>query len=585
MLGVVPTGGGGDRMGTLIARRWEDFESDTQRDPPLVATTITCRPQPHGIIRNVPHTLSELHDFTAIACTDLLATLRGRYKRWLLELPGQFRSIQNARLILIIRLPKTRGPTGCIEATELRAFLALDTVMCIGQEIGVLGITDERPGLLVQFDETKKGTEIRLAVLNPRMAFSSSLAAQSSGFDGAEPIKIVAIGVGALGSQVVVNLIRAGFGQWTLVDHDVLFPHNLARHALHGLAVGLPKAEALAQMVNDTIDGTAVARAIVTNVLHPGEQSELLSASLQESDVILDMSTSIPVERHLCGDVEALARRVSLFLNPTGTALTLLAEDPRRQIPLDMLEMQFYRELVIKPELCEMHRPGAGQVRIGQSCRDVSVQIPQDLVALHAAVGSRALREAIRSEKATISVWRADERDLSIVAIHVEPSKVKAERIGDWTVCTDAKLTERLACLRSEKLPNETGGVLIGAHDLQRRIVYVVDTVPSPPDSEEWPTLYIRGSQGLGRRVREIGEATGGMLRYVGEWHSHPDGHGVSPSSDDKKVQDWLKNEMGQAGLPALLAIIGDEGRAKFLLDGPAPAEEEAMCGTGSRSP
>ena len=55
--------------------------------------------------------------------------------------------------------------------------------------------------------------------------------------------------------------------------------------------------------------------------------------------------------------------------------------------------------------------------------------------------------------------------------------------------------------LRNAKLPNETGGVLVGSLDLERKIAYVIDTVPSPPDSEEWPTVYIRGCRGLRRQV------------------------------------------------------------------------------------
>jgi tRNA A37 threonylcarbamoyladenosine dehydratase len=38
-------------------------------------------------------------------------------------------------------------------------------------------------------------------------------------------------GAGALGSQLMNNLSRAGFGRWTIVDNDKLLPHNLARNA------------------------------------------------------------------------------------------------------------------------------------------------------------------------------------------------------------------------------------------------------------------------------------------------------------------------------------------------------------------
>ena len=75
---------------------------------------------------------------------------------------------------------------------------------------------------------------------------------------------------------------------------------------------------------------------------------------------------------------------------------------------------------------------------------------------------------------------------------------------------------------RVEKLPNETGGVLVGTYDMQRKIVYVVDCLLSPPDSEEWPTVYIRGSQGLKAQIEKIKKITDGQLNYVGEWHFSP---------------------------------------------------------------
>ena len=34
--------------------------------------------------------------------------------------------------------------------------------------------------------------------------------------------------------------------------------------------------------------------------------------------------------------------------------------------------------------------------------------------------------------------------------------------------------------------------------------IHVVDTILSPPDSKEWPTLYIRGSEGLLKQVNAL---------------------------------------------------------------------------------
>ena len=119
--------------------------------------------------------------------------------------------------------------------------------------------------------------------------------------------------------------------------------------------------------------------------------------------------------------------------------------------------------------------------------------------------------------------------------------------------------------MRHAQLPNETGGVLVGAHDTQRKVLYLVDALPSPPDSEEWPSLYIRGSQGLTQRIGEVEEATDGQLGYAGEWHSHPMGHGPAPSGDARKVFAWLEEHMSLEGLPAAMLIVAEHDSALFV--------------------
>ena len=77
------------------------------------------------------------------------------------------------------------------------------------------------------------------------------------------------------------------------------------------------------------------------------------------------------------------------------------------------------------------------------------------------------------------------------------------------------------------------------------------------------------GSKGLARRVSDIRESTHGMLHYIGEWHSHPDGSSVSPSRDDLQVLGWLAELMDQDGVPGVLAIVG-EGKLNIRLGGQA---------------
>jgi hypothetical protein len=361
-----------------------------------------------------------------------------------------------------------------------------------------------------------------------------------------------------------MNLVRAGFGVWTAIDRDRLFPHNLARHELDGFALGMPKATALAGIAHSIRETEPPPRAIIADMLNPGEQKDAIDKALAEAACILDLSASVPVARQLARRSPPGPRRVSAFLNPSGGDLVLLAEDEKRECKLDHLEHQLYRELLTNADLADHLKRDPARHRYAQSCRDVSSTLPQHLASLHAAIASSALRDAIAKPEATIRLWRAA-ADMTVTSIVVAAEPTIEHEVGGWTVCSDARFFERIAGLRRAKLPNETGGVLLGSLDLERRIIYLVDTIPSPPDSKEWPTLYIRGSEGLAAEVRRASDTTGGMLQYVGEWHSHPRGVQPLPSSDDCTVFAWLTELMDRDGFPAVMMIAADTESAVYV--------------------
>lgn len=352
-----------------------------------------------------------------------------------------------------------------------------------------------------------------------------------------------------------------------LVDHDVLLPHNLARHDLDGAWLGFPKSEAMAARVNTLTDREPSATALIVNILRPGTQHEALTRALQDAEAIVDWAASVPVARALAALPNVAARRVSLFLNPAGSALVLLAEDAARSVTLDQLEVQYYQWLAEEEggELSNHLDPADGTVRYGATCRDVSVVLAQDDVALWAAVGSRALKAALGQPQARIRVWSVD-RDSGVVS-HREriPLPMMVRTFGGWTLVLNPSVVRQMRELRLKALPRETGGTLVGSYDLERRTAYVTGLLPSPPDSVEQPTLYIRGAQELSEAHAEVSRCTAGMLEYVGEWHSHPDGYGVQPSSDDAKVFAWLRAHLQEEGLPPLMAIAGESTVAWHL--------------------
>lgn len=552
---------GGDNQYTLIARKREPIASQ-RGEKVYIATAFAAAPQEHGIIYKYPSNLLELHLFLARAQLDFLAELRHRLKGW-----RDKAHRQDGQLIVIVALPKTRNGTGEVEAQDLRAFLCSRTVREVGADIGIWQIQRGQIAALLETDIDKQGEQVELSLLNPMFAFSPQLAAAYNGQFEPAKTPITAVGVGALGSQVFSNLTRMGFGRWTLIDKDIVDSHNFARHALYGFALGQPKAIWMATLANRMLNDDQFAKAIVTDVLAPGNKQREVDVALEGAHVILDMSASFPVARHIALESTADARRISVFLNPTGTDLVLLAEDVLRRTPLDSLEMQYYRHVINSPSLGQHLRPSDDRLRYAQSCRDVSSTLPQDFVALHAAIGSRAIRGVLSDRSAKMIIWQYGEAAMSLTTLDISVAAMIEYRFGAWTLRTDHGLLEKIGLARADKLPNETGGVLLGTVDVHHRIVYVVDLICSPPDSMEWPTSYIRGSRGLSSQIVEAERRTARMVDYVGEWHSHPPGYDCTASIDDRTAFQWLTEQMSNDGLPPLMMIVGDEGQVGVYLD------------------
>ena len=245
-------------------------------------------------ITEQPANLRDLHEVLAEVGTDLLGELRTRIKTWDLDEPTLVR-----RVFLIVWFPKTRQAKGSVEATDVWTFLTSCTLLELEKEIGLWDLSGQKRGQLLMTDETRPWRGGRDHASSFTLFILPTTSGDSNGQKNRFDKKIVGVGVGALGSQVVLNLIRSAHGEWTLIDDDLLLPHNLARHALDGVAQGYPKAHTLACFANSLIDGTPIAQSILADVLEPGEAKQGVEASLTAADIILDMSASVTVARHL----------------------------------------------------------------------------------------------------------------------------------------------------------------------------------------------------------------------------------------------------------------------------------------------
>lgn len=536
--------------------------------PTFLVIGISGNVQQHGLIRSRPRDIPGLADFLKSADVNLIDDLRKRLSEAVSGITATVSEHLQLGLIVLVSLPKTRKDGGAVEANDMYAFVCVRkeesngrifcTVAEIGEQIGLWQIHEGRAGLNVPVDAGKTGSDVELWMLAPCYPLSRRNAPVLSGTDRRTDTKIVAVGLGALGSHIFLNLVRTGDGEWVTIDRDILLPHNFVRHAAYGSMAGLAKSLFATYVANSTVEDPPISKAIVADVLAPGIATEAVEAAFSEASVILDCSASRAVARHLALDVEAGARRISVFLNPTGNDVVILAEGQGRDTPLDSIEMQYYRLLASDGALKDHLRIPVEQARFSAACRDASNKILPELVARAAAIASSAFRAILTTNEAVIAIWRGNDAG-EVRKISAKVGKCISVESGGWTIRTDEFVMEKIRGWREGKLPVETGGALIGSFDMQRRIIYVADALPAPDDSIEKRTFFVRGSFGLKPTIDAIEQTTLNNLQYVGEWHSHPAGHTAKPSEEDRKLLETITRLQHKDGNPGLMLICGDD--------------------------
>lgn len=540
-----------------------------QRRGKAIVIRLDGEAQPHGVIRHSPRNLYELHEFLRIADLDLLDVLRRALRAWAGD--TTLKEVRDAILVIILMLPKSRVAGASVEVRDRWACMSASSIGEIGVSVGAYGEHGGHIVPLIDPDYEKNGSTVPIGVLHLHEELSHSVAA---GLNGTMPRteKMSLIGLGALGSQVFANFVRSGFGKWYLIDRDHMLPHNPARHAMP-VQIGENKAKVMAYFGEAVIPNQGTTEAIDADILRPGALREEIVGALRGSTVVVDCSASVAVARHIARDLENGPRGISIFLNPTGADLIVLAEPNDRSVRLDHLEMQYYRLILKTPELGGHFRHPEGQFRYSLGCRDISSVVSQDLICINAGIASRVARQLLERENGAIIVFSVNPKELVVCRHDGRVYETVEVAIGGWIVSIDSGLANKILGLRATRLPNETGGVLLGQFDTNRKLVYVVDTVLAPPDSIERPYMFVRGAEGLRQEIDRVYDGTGGALQYIGEWHSHPSNTRCESSEDDRSLLAALSRHMTQDGHPAVMLTACDKELIQFSVqDGHADA-------------
>jgi hypothetical protein len=513
----------------------------------------------HGVIRHSPRNLKDLHELLSTISYDLNSEISKIFK--ILITNGIRTDLLEKQVIILFMIPLKRNESDEIELFDHFAFATVKPLKDIGPEYGVFDRinTLPEPGIIIGAQKIGNLEGLFIDPIKIQHFISSTTASLCNGTE-INHSKITAIGIGALGSQIINNLIRSGFGCWKLIDEDILLPHNIARHFLSNLYVGFGKARAAMTILNTLIDEQLINEFISENVLRPTQKEEV-NAVLMDAEFIFDFSASIAVSRYMAYN-DDYARSISAYLTPDGKTLVVACEDEKQNIRLDWLEMLQYREVINNKSISNSLNTPAYH-RYGNSCRDISAQLPQDDFAIWSGFASKKIRELVTQPNANLSIFYRKNYNIRTVVCEIYTTNITT--INGWKIVFDDYIINKMAEFRIKSLPNETGGILLGNIDTYYRRCYIVDVVKSPLDSEEQPTSYIRGFCDLHVTIGNMEKMTLEQISYVGEWHSHPKSCSVNPSALDILAYSRIRDEMKKDALPAIMMIVGDNKEYNFV--------------------
>lgn len=129
------------------------------------------------------------------------------------------------------------------------------------------------------------------------------------------------VGLGSAGSKIAVSLARMGVRKFYLVDHDILLPENLRRHALDWQAVVQHKVDSMAVAIGRV---AADAKVEVCRLHIAGQESNAAVSGalnkLARCDGLID-ATANPKVFNLVGAVARTASRPMVWLEVFGGGL------------------------------------------------------------------------------------------------------------------------------------------------------------------------------------------------------------------------------------------------------------------------
>ena len=205
----------------------------------------------------------------------------------------------------------------------------------------------------------------------------------------------------------------------------------------------------------------------------------------------------------------------------------------------DIYDMQIslYRKALGEPVISQWlnyKQPKDMRYHIGFGCSSDTTILDDGTISNHASMVPHLINKYQDTENGIVCVNYFDRDDLTNNGVYIyemEPM-VFLEEVDGWSIHISSSLYQRIQKYSNEKLEN--AGVWIGNIEKKIKRVTIVDTF-IPEDNERKDNTVEMGKKGVKEYLKSLRTKTNGLLRYIGEWHTHIAGD-ASPSQKDLKT-------------------------------------------------
>jgi integrative and conjugative element protein (TIGR02256 family) len=393
---------------------------------------------------------------------------------------------------------------------------------------------------------------------------------------------VLVLGCGAIGARIAEHCVRAGVRRLVVADRDRVGPGVLVRQPYEDVDIGLPKARQLAERL------AQIRPSGVEVVAELGDIRDAMlgsDTSRPEADLIVDATANRGVSARIewlrrtqqgrwppimtVGVGHACERAVGALALPhaSGAGADILqsfADQAVRDEALRDAAEDFFAdpgpEGIFQPEI------GCSEPTFTGSDPEVAAAAGQVFSWGLRVLNDHAAHRPVSPKSLFLARLPGDPHRPAHVYLEW-PDDVTAddERSGyQVRIRPQAMADMRAEALRTaSRFPGcrETGGVLLGYFDDACRVAWATTAECPPPDSEHGERAFRHGTEGVARRIARHHQVSGGRVRFIGMWHTHPGMPARASLTDDRAMRNLLVPvPAAQVPRRAIQLILGGEG-------------------------